>query len=155
MSEFLHFSEHTLQEVAIVFLVTVYIIRVIWFLKFKAGRDRQTATGASSTTPRKGILYSWGNIFMPWAMESTRRNPLMWITFGAFHVGVTASIALSLIIPYGPALLENTFVVTLFQILIGTAFVIDFREMSSLKGYSEPSLPAFSPITTNACRRSS
>ncbi len=124
MSEFLHFSEHTLQEVAIAWLVTVYIIRVIWFLRFKPGGDRQPATGAADTTPRRGIFYSWGNIFMPWAMESTRRNLLMWITFGIFHVGVTASIALSLIIPYGPGLLESAFVVTLFQILIGTAFLI-------------------------------
>jgi nitrate reductase gamma subunit len=124
MSEFLHFSEHTLQEVAIAWLVTVYIMRIVWFLRFKAGRERQAATGAADTTPRRGIFYSWGNIFMPWAMESTRKNPLMWITFGAFHVGVTASIALSLIIPYGPGLLESAFVVTLFQILIGTAFLI-------------------------------
>lgn len=124
MSEFLHFAEHTLQEVAIAFLVTVYIIRVIWFLRFKAGGDRQTATGSPSTTPKKGILYSWGNIAMPWAMESTRRKPLMYITFALFHIGVTASIILSFIIPYGPALLENTLLVTLFQIIIGTAFVI-------------------------------
>ncbi len=124
MSEFLHFSEHTLQEVALGFMAIVYIIRITWFLRFKAGRERQAATGAADTTPKKGILYSWGNIAMPWAMESTRRSPLMYITFVMFHLGVVAAITLSFIIPYGPVLLESTLLVTLFQVMIGAAFVI-------------------------------
>ena len=40
MSELLHFSEHTLQEVAIGFMVLVYTTRIIWFLRrFKAGGE--------------------------------------------------------------------------------------------------------------------
>ncbi len=124
MSEFLHFSEHTLQEIALGFMGIVYITRILWFLRFKAGVDRQAPTGPPSTTPRKGILYSWGNIAMPWAMESTRKQPLMYISFALFHIGVLVAITLSFIIPYGPALLESTFVVTLLQVIIGTAFVI-------------------------------
>ena len=45
MSDLLHFSEHTLQEVALGFMALVYIMRITWFLRFKAGKERQPATG--------------------------------------------------------------------------------------------------------------
>jgi len=32
MSDFLHFSEHTLQEVALIFMACVYVARVVWYL---------------------------------------------------------------------------------------------------------------------------
>jgi nitrate reductase gamma subunit len=124
MSELLHFSEHTLQEVALVFMALVYTIRIFWLLGFKAGGDRQAATGPPSTTPARGILYSWANIAMPWAMESTRRHYLIYAQFVVFHLGVTVAIALSFIIPYGPSLLESRAVVLILQIVIGGAFLV-------------------------------
>jgi nitrate reductase gamma subunit len=124
MSEFLHFSEHTLQEVALGFMGLVYTTRIIWFLKFKAGGERQAATGARSTTPKKGILYSWANVAMPWAMESTRRQYLIYAQFVVFHLGVTAAIALSFVIPYGPGLLDNQTLVLVLQVIIGGAFLV-------------------------------
>jgi len=36
MSAALHFSEHTLQELALVFMALVYIIRLRWLFRFKA-----------------------------------------------------------------------------------------------------------------------
>ncbi len=72
MSNFLYFSEHTLQEIALVFMAIVYSLRLRWLFKFKGGKERQAPTGAAETTPRKGIIYSWGIVGMPWAMESTR-----------------------------------------------------------------------------------
>jgi nitrate reductase gamma subunit len=124
MSELLHFSEHTLQEVALGFMALVYAIRIIWFLGFKAGGDRQAPTGPPSTTPAKGVLYSWANIAMPWAMESTRRHYLLYAQFVVFHLGVTAAIGLSFIIPYGPGLLDNQALVVSLQIIIGGAFLV-------------------------------
>jgi nitrate reductase gamma subunit len=124
MSQLLHFSEHRLQELALGLMALVYIVRIIWFLSFKAGGERQAPTGRPGTTPAKGVLYSWANIAMPWAMESTRRKPLLYAQFVVFHVGVTAAITLSFIIPYGPGLLEGAALVRLFQVLIGAAFVV-------------------------------
>ncbi|KPJ95933.1 MAG: hypothetical protein AMS18_01980 [Gemmatimonas sp. SG8_17] len=124
MSELLHFSEHTLQEVALGFMGLVYTTRIVWFLKFKAGTERQAATGPKGTTPTKGILYSWANIAMPWAMESTRRQYLIYAQFVVFHLGVTTAIALSFIIPYGPGLLENQALVLILQIVIAGAFLV-------------------------------
>ena len=124
MSEFLHFCEHGLQEVALVFMALVYTVRIIWLLRYTAGGDRQAPTGPLNITPTKGILYSWANIAMPWAMESTRKRPFLYVQFVIFHLGVVAAIGLSFIIPYLPALLDFPLVVLLLQAFIGAAFVV-------------------------------
>jgi nitrate reductase gamma subunit len=124
MSGLLYFSEHRLQEFALLFMVVVYLMRLRWLFRFKAGKERQPPTGASSTTPRKGILYSWGIIAMPWAMESTRTKKFFYLQFALFHLGVTAAILLSFIIPYAPNLLNLSLVSPVFQILIGAAFIV-------------------------------
>ena len=120
----LHFSEHTLQEVALVFMATVYFIRIRWFLRFSLAKERQPATGMGDTTPQKGEKYSLGIIARPWEMESTQTKPFMYIQFVIFHLGVVASIALSFIIPYGPGLLKSAGLVSLIQILTGCAFIV-------------------------------
>lgn len=124
MSESLHFAEHRLQEIALVFMGIVYTIRILWLLRYKAGKDRQARTGPPGTTPGKGILYSWLNIAMPWAMESTRRQFFLYVQFAIFHLGVAVAIANSFIIPYAPGLLESRALVLIIQILTGAAFVI-------------------------------
>ena len=105
-------------------MALVYTVRVIWFLRFKAGGERQAPTGSPTTTPAKGILYSWVNVAMPWAMESTRKKFLMYIQFVIFHLGVVAAIGLSFIIPYAKILLDFPGVVTGLQVVIGAAFVV-------------------------------
>ncbi len=144
MSESLHFAEHTLQEVTLAFMAVVYATRLLWiFRRFKAGRDRQPPTGRPGTTPTRGILYSWANIAMPWAMESTRTKPFLYAQFVLFHLGVTAAIALSFVIPYGPGLLDrNPWLVTLFQAVIGVAFVVGV--MRIIRRVSDPYLRAIS-----------
>ena len=124
MSDLLHFSEHTLQEIALGVMAVVYITRIIWLMRFKAGKERQPATGLRGTTMRKGILYSWGNIAMPWAMESTRTKMFTYGQFVIFHLGVTVAIGLSFIIPYAPGLLESALLVRILQVIIGAACVM-------------------------------
>ncbi len=129
MNEFLHFSEHTLQEVALVFMALVYSVRIYWFLRFKAGRERQGPTGTGSVKPTKGIVYSWANIAMPWAMESTRTKFFLYLQFVIFHLGVAAAILLSFIIPYVPSLLEHQIVVLAFQAITGAACAVGLIRM--------------------------
>lgn len=125
MSDLLHFAEHSLQEMALAIMALVYITRLIWLTRFMAGRERQAPTGVGSTKPRKAIIYSWANIAIPWAMESSREKAFLYIQFAVFHLGVTAAIVLSFIIPYGygetplPSILA-----TVFQIIIGAAFLV-------------------------------
>ncbi|MBM3327187.1 MAG: hypothetical protein FJY65_09495 [Calditrichaeota bacterium] len=122
MSETLHFAEHRLQEMALVFMAVVYILRVRWLMKFKAGRDRQAPTGNS--TLRRGILYSWFIIARPGAMESTRAKPFLYAQFVIFHLGVTAAILMSFIIPYASGLMSRPAATVIFQVFIGAAFIV-------------------------------
>jgi len=144
MSESLHFAEHTLQEAALAFMGLVYLARLLWlFRRFRAGRDRQPPTGRPGTGATRGILYSWANIAMPWAMESTRNRPFLYAQFVLFHLGVTASIALSFVIPYGPALLaRHPGLVLGFQGAIGIAFLVGVLRM--IRRLRDPYLRAIS-----------
>jgi nitrate reductase gamma subunit len=124
MSDLLRFSQYTLQEVALVIMACVYTLRLIWLFHFKAGRERQASTAGGGTTKTRGILYSWFNVGMPWAMESTRTKFFLYAQFVIFHLGVTAAIALSFIIPYAPQLLESQTLVLVLQVTIGAAFLV-------------------------------
>jgi len=124
MSTTLHYAEHTLQEIALAFMAVVYIGRLIWLLHFKAGSERQAPTGTGIVQPRLSILYSWANIAMPWAMESTRTKFFLYSQFAVFHMGVVAAIGLSFVIPYAPHLLDNTVFSLILQILIAAAFLV-------------------------------
>ena len=124
MSDLLHFSEHRLQEVSLLIMACVYGLRLIWLFHFKAGRERQAPTEQFRTNTRKGILYSWVNIAMPWAMESTRTKKLFYAQFVIFHLGVVSAIGLSFIIPYLPGLLDWRVVSAALQLSIAAAFVV-------------------------------
>jgi nitrate reductase gamma subunit len=126
----LHFAEHRLQEVALAFMALVYLARILWFLRHKAGGERQPTTARNPTARRRGILYSWANVAMPWAMESTRRMPFLYVQFVLFHLGVTAAITLSFIIPYAPGVLETSALVVVFRVLIWAAFAVGLLRMA-------------------------
>lgn len=128
-SPLLHFVSYRLQEAALVFMAVVYAVRLYWIFRFKAGGDRQPRTGRLSTGPMKGAAYSLANIAMPWSMESTRTNLFFWVQFVLFHLGVTAAIALSFIIPYAPSLLNSPMVVWIFRFLVGAAFLVGCYRM--------------------------
>ena len=57
-------------------------------------------------------------------MESTRTKFIIYFQFVIFHMGVTAAIGLSFIIPYWPEFLNTPLVIPLLQIIIGAAFVV-------------------------------
>ena len=129
MSELLHFSEHRLQELALLVMACVYALRIRWLLGFKAGRDRQAPTGSLPPSMRRGILYSWLNVATPWAMESTRTHLPLYVQFVVFHLGVVAAIALSFIIPYAPQWLESRWLVVSLQLIMGAAFLVSLARL--------------------------
>jgi len=142
MSELLHFAEHPLQEGALAVMATVYALRIAWLLHFKAGRDRQAPTGSRPPVMPRGILYSWLNIAMPWAMESTRTHAVLYVQFAVFHLGVTAAIALSFVIPYAPGWLESRALVVGLQGVMGAAFLVGLLRM--YRRLSQPTMRAIS-----------
>ncbi len=123
MSPLLDFAENELQLFALGFMAVVYILRIRWVLRYKAGRDRQAPTG-SGTTPGKGAVYSLFNIAMPWSMESTRQKIIFYIQFVIFHLGAAAAIGMSFLIPYAPRVMESAWVVGTFQGILGAASLI-------------------------------
>lgn len=121
----LELARHTLHDIALIIMAVVYIIRLYWLVHFPAGKERQAPTSRGSEKPRLSILYSWGNIAMPWEMESSRRHFLIWMQFAIFHIGVAAAIVLMFSISFYfvneplPAILA-----LVFQIVIGLAFLV-------------------------------
>ena len=67
-SPMLHFAEDKLQIIALTFMAVIYVFKIRWILSFKAGKERQAATGNPRTTAKKGAVYSLFNIFMPWSI---------------------------------------------------------------------------------------
>lgn len=124
MTETLLFAETTLQEAALLWMGTIYCIRLWWLTRFKASKERQAPTGTGTPNPRASILFSEGNIAMPWAMESSRRHWFMYLQFVVFHLGVVVAIGLTFIIPYAPQLLESGALVYLLQTILALAFVV-------------------------------
>ncbi len=129
MTPLLHLAEHRVQETALAFMAVVYTARVAWLFRFRPGRDRQPATSGPRTSAARGARYSMAAVVMPWSMESTRTRPWFYAQFVLFHLGVTANIALSFVIPYAPGLLGSAALVGAFQAIIGAAFVVGVLRM--------------------------
>ena len=117
MSEVLHMLETTVQEIALAFMGTVYLLRLLWMFHFKAGKELTYGAG----NPRAGVAYSMMNVAMPWAMESVRKDWSFYAQFVIFHVGVIAAISATFIIPYWPELFQIQWVVWIFQLSLGAA----------------------------------
>ena len=123
-SPLLHFAEDKLQVIALLFMATVYVLKIRWILRFPAGGDRQAPGNAALTDGPSGAKRSLFSIAMPWAMGSTRQHPFLYAQFVIFHLGVAASIALSFVIPYAPQLVSGRTVIFSLQVLfIGAALV--------------------------------
>ena len=120
MSEFLRILEYEVQIIALAFMGTVYILRLIWMFRFKAGKEITDPVG----NPRVGVAYSMMNVAMPWAMESARKNWSFYTQFVIFHIGVVAAISATFIIPFWPGAFEIKALVRIFQLALGAAFAV-------------------------------
>jgi len=134
MQETIHLSNSvefaaTIAHVMLIVMAVIYALRIRWLLKFPAGKERQGETGPQDTNQKKGIIYSWANIAMPWAMESTRKKFFLYFQFVVFHMGVVAAIGLTFIIPFATSWLSLPLVVKIFQIMTGAAFIVGIMRM--------------------------
>lgn len=120
MSDILSILENEVQIVALSFLLSVYILRIIWLFRFKSSKEKTYPEGNATA----GVVYSMLNVTMPWAMESVRKKPFFYMQFVLFHLGVTLAIGATFIIPYWPQLFEIRTVVRIFQFFVGMAFII-------------------------------
>lgn len=128
-SPLLRFAENPLQIFALSFMAIVYIFKIRWILSFPAGKERQPGTGSPDTNGRRGARWSLANIAMPWVMASTRQHPWLYVQFVVFHVAVAASIAMSLVIPYGPGLIAGRGAVLALQVIFGAGAVVGIMRL--------------------------
>jgi|SRR5208337_3318218 len=141
-SPLLQFAENLLQIVALLFMATVYTLKIRWILRFPEGKDRQAPRGNGATNGPKGAKSSLLAIAMPWTMASTRDHFLLYAQFVIFHVGVAGSIALSFIIPYTPALLRGPGIVPAVQVLFLAAALVGLIRL--VRRLSSPYMRAIS-----------
>ncbi len=109
---------------ALAFMALVYTIRLFWLFSFRGTKDRQPPGNLKQSTPMKGAIYSLGNVAMPWAMESTRRGWLFYLSFVIFHLGVVAGISLAFLSSLDRSLLEIPAVSTVMMVMLGAAFAV-------------------------------
>jgi len=110
--------------VALGVMAVVYTLRIRWLLSFRATRDRQAPGNPERTNARKGALYSLGNVMMPWAMESTRRGFVFYLSFVLFHLGVVAGIALAFLSTVARPFMQHPAVAAITLGLLFTASFI-------------------------------
>ena len=118
---------HTAEGVhfaALGVMILVYTIRLFWLLRFKAGRDRQAPGERFGDTSLYPSMYSMMNVAMPWAMESTRRNFLFYLSFIVFHLGVAAGITFAFVSSLYKPLFEIPVVAYIFMAMIGGALLV-------------------------------
>jgi nitrate reductase gamma subunit len=126
MSSFLRLLENEIQVGALLFLLTVYIFRILWLNGFRPSRERTHPAGSE----RRGIAHSLLTISLPRSMEVTRKRPGLYVQFVVFHLGVTAAIAATFIIPYSPGLFRMKAVVLLFEVVLGAALIVGLMRFS-------------------------
>ncbi len=139
MSRTLSILENDVQIIALLFMSTVYLLRLVWLFRFRSAPERTYPAGSAAI----GVAWSMLNVAMPWAMESTRRRPLFYLQFVVFHIGIVLAISATFIIPYWPALFENTLVVRIFQAALGAAFAVGLMRL-----YRRLTTPALRLIST-------
>jgi nitrate reductase gamma subunit len=91
----LRFLMEEVQYMALSFMGLVYVAKVVWLFRKPTVGDKAQLKGS----PLKGAAVSMGNIFMPWAMESTRVHWFFYVEFAIFHLGVALTILSTFLIP--------------------------------------------------------
>ncbi len=122
-SSFLMTAE-IIHWVALGVMTLVYAARLWWLFQFKLGKDLSAPGNPGQSNGIKGARYSLFNVAMPWAMESTRKGFVFWLSFALFHLGVAAGIALAFVSTVYPSVLRVPVVSWIIGGLIGGAFLV-------------------------------
>jgi hypothetical protein len=110
--------------VALVVMAVVYSMRLRWLFGFKLGKDKSPPGNPARSTAKEGARHSLMNVFMPWSMESTRKNFSFYLTFVLFHLGVVAGISLAFLSTVATPFLQLPAVFWVCEALLIGAFVV-------------------------------
>lgn len=120
MSEYVRLLEHEIHIAALSFMGIIYMIRIFWLFRFKAGIERGFPRGGRSHT----AALSFFTIARPWSIEKYRRSKVFYAEFATFHIGAATAISITFIIPHWPELLAIDAVVRSMQIILTAAFFV-------------------------------
>ena len=131
--EFLHFVEYDLQAIALTWMAVLYTIKAYQLAHLPMPWELEPGRGSAA----RGVLHSYGTIFMPWSMESSRRHFGRWLEFAVYHVGALVAIVNTFTFPFTPELMTQP-VRWLFAILIAPAIVVGVIKL--IRRISRPEL---------------
>ena len=129
----IHFIEYELQAIALIWMAVIYTIKAIQLSKLPMPWERGTRAGS----PRLGVLKSYGSIFMPWSMESSRKHGWRWLAFGLYHIGALVAIVNTFTLPFFPQLMTEN-VKLLFAILIAPSVIVGLFKL--VQRFTKPEL---------------
>ncbi len=122
-SNLLHAAE-VIHWIALVVMAVVYTLRLRWLFSFNAAKDKSAPGNPGQSNAKGGARYSLMNVFMPWGMESTRKNVGFYLTFVLFHLGVVAGIGLAFLSTVAKGFLQLPVVFWVTETLLISAFLI-------------------------------
>lgn len=107
---------------SLAFMLVVYVIRILWIMRFRLVRDLARPKGSSM----EGAVAAMTTLARPWSMETTRKGFIHWVEFAIFHIGVAVMIAMSFVISLAPQWLTPlvTALVIVSQVLALVAGII-------------------------------
>ncbi|TNE59079.1 MAG: hypothetical protein EP344_09225 [Bacteroidetes bacterium] len=120
----LHFIEYELQAIALAWMAMIYLIKIWQLATLKMPWDTAEQKGSTS----RGILQSYGAIFMPWSMESSRTHFWRWLEFGTYHVGALVAIVNTFTYPFAPDFMAWP-VRLVFAVLIAPSVLVGFLKL--------------------------
>ncbi len=125
MHDFLVFLENEVQIAALAIFCLMYLARLLWLRSLRAPLETVAPKGSAS----RGVLLSFGSVFWPWSMESSRKHMAVYIEFGLFHIAVGIAIGATFIHPYAHHWLTPpvVYAFSLFLVLGTVAGVLRLR----------------------------
>lgn len=120
----LHFIEYELQAIALIWLALIYIIKIWQLSRLPMPWEQAPQKGS----PAQGVVQSYGAIFIPWSMESSKKHIWRWLEFGTYHVGALVAIVNTFTFPFAPGLMTPT-VRLVFAILIAPSVLVGFVKL--------------------------
>jgi hypothetical protein len=113
LDEFVKVLENEVQIAVLSAFALMYAARLLWLKSLRNPMEKAAPKGSV----RKGVLLSFGSVFMPWTMESTRKHLATWVEFALFHIAVGIAIGATFVHPYAPQALTDPVVYALTAFL--------------------------------------
>lgn len=137
MDEFVRVLENEVQIAALSLFALMYAARLLWLRSLRQPMEKMEPKGSV----RRGVLLSFGSVFMPWSMESTRKHWPVYAEFALFHIAVAIAIGATFVHPYAKGALTDPVVYTLAVFLaIGTVVGV----LRAVRRLSRPEMRALS-----------